>query len=494
MHMNQNKAAPKSFATRGKPRLRSAPIAMALAAAALAHGLPAQAAEADLLKKLEAMEREIEALKAQMKAQAQAPAAMPAAAASGGPQVTLGGQYRINAYSVDNDVPGEDRQTASRVRIRQNIDLRFDSQFKSHLQLELGHTTDNVTTTANSNRRTNVNVRHAVLDYTTNGGINLQGGIVPLSDYFGDTLFSADWNYNPVALSAVMPIGAGKLRAFAGTLNETIAPGGETNSKDDTTHYQVDYVMPLGDDSQLNVGVGYVNLTPDAGPTFRSKHGINYGVGGKFGIGAGLMLNAMVVGSETAREIHDPTGARGTGKGRGVAAKLELTGKAGPGAFGLLATHASGKSGSNGFIPIMALSKTNGYWGYTGILTIQGPTDTGIDGDSVNISNNGYGMSTLQAKYAFPITADLSGYIGLGWFGNAKTPTGRSDDVGTDLILMGTYRFNKLLALDFGAVAARLKDGLSGYSNGIIGGAPFNQAAGESRTKVGGFTRLQAEF
>ena len=230
------------------------------------------------------------------------------------------------AYSADSDVAGQGRQTAARVRIRQNVDIKFDERFKTHFQMELGHTADNITTTSGSDRQTNLNVRHAVLDYTTLSGVNLQAGIVPLSDYFGDT-----------------------------------------------------------------------GCFPATGTTTRSR------------------------------------------------------------------------------FPRL-------------------PTDTGFDGDSVNISNNGYGLSTIQAKYAFPVTADLTGYVAAGWFGNTKAPAGRSGDVGTDWLLMGTYRFNNYLVLDFGGAFAKLKDSLSGYGNGIVGGAAFNQGMGVSRNKNALFTRLQAEF
>lgn len=445
------------------------------------------AADTDVQQKLDKLQREVEALKSQINAQLTATAPQ---AAKNGPEVSFGGQYRINAYSSDNDVIGQGNQTASRVRIRQNVDIKFDERFKTHLQMELGHTTDNITTTSDSDRKTNLNVRHAVLDYTTVGGINLQAGIVPLSDYFGDTLFSGDWNYNPVAASALIPVGTGKLRTFAGTLRETVGTGGETVSKDDTSHYQLDYRLPLGSSARFNFGGSYVTLTPDNAAPFRSGSHSNYGAGAQFDFAHGLQLNGFVLGSSTDKKLLAP----GAGNGSGLAAKLELTGGAGSGKFGLLATHATGKSNGSGFLPVMALSRTNGYWGYTGILTIQGPTDTGFDGDSVNISNNGYGLTTVQAKYDFPISADLSGYVAVGWFGNSKAPAGRSGDVGTDFLLMGTYRFNKYLALNFGGAYAKLKDSVSGYSNGIVNGATFNQAVGVSRNKTALFTRLQAEF
>jgi hypothetical protein len=463
-------------------------IALGLIAAFAAPSL--LAADMDVQQKLESLQREIDALKAQMKTQ---PAAAPQPARSG-PEVSFGGQYRINTYSADNDVAGEGKQTAARTRIRQNIDIKFDERFKTHLQMELGHTTDNVTTTAYSDRArggdANFNVRHAVLDYTTVGGVNLQAGIVPLSDYFGDTQFSRDWNYNPLAVSVLAPVGAGTLRAFAGALRETVGTGGETVSKDDTTHYQLDYRLPLSGNAQFNLGASYVTLTPDVAAPFRSGNHGNYGVGAQFELGRGWQLNGFVLGSTTDKVLLAP----GAGNGSGAAVKLELTGGAGPGKFGLLVTYATGKSNGTGFLPVMALARTNGYWGYTGILTVQGPTDTGFDGDSVNLSNNGYGLSTVQAKFAFPVTADLTGYVAAGWFGNTKAPAGRSGDVGTDLLLMGTYRFNKYLALDFGGAFARLKDSVSGYSNGIVGGAAFNQGIGVSRNKNALFARLQAEF
>ena len=82
------------------------------------------------------------------------------------PVASYGGQYRINSYSADNDVGG-DRQTASRVRIRQDIDFVFDEQLKTHLQLEMGNTASNITTSSS-----NIKVRHGVIDYTFKNGIN----------------------------------------------------------------------------------------------------------------------------------------------------------------------------------------------------------------------------------------------------------------------------------------------------------------------------------
>ncbi|MFQ5953212.1 MAG: hypothetical protein ACE5JK_07395, partial [Candidatus Omnitrophota bacterium] len=194
-------------------------------------------------ERLEALQREVDELRREQAEQAEQQAEQ----ASSKPQASFGGQYRINFYTADNDtnnvVPDDDNQTAARLRIRQNVDLKFSEQFKTHLQLELQHTTDNVTTTdqRRGGKETNVSVRHAVMDYTFGSGANLQVGIVPLSDYFHDTLFSSDWDYNPLAGAVKIPVGPGMLRAFAANLEE----GAENIESDDFVHYQLDYSLPV---------------------------------------------------------------------------------------------------------------------------------------------------------------------------------------------------------------------------------------------------------
>lgn len=424
-----------------------------------------------------ALQQELAALKGEiLSSSSQAPAAI--THQQDGPAVSFNGQYRINSYTVDNDAGG-DNQTASRVRIRQGLDVEFDEQLKTHVQLELGHTTSNVTTTSKD-----LKVRHAVLDYTFNNDVNALAGIVPLGDHFGDVLFSSDWDYNPVALSVTLPAAGGRLRAFAANLAE----GDEAVADDDFVHYQLDYALPFGHDHEINFGLTYADVSDFADPVSSHTH-INLGTGLQYRFNDQLTFNSFLMGSWTDK------GLLGTaGDGDGVAVKLELTGSLGPGDFGLMLTHASGEKDASGFLPIMGLARTNGYWGYTGILTVQGATDTGFDGDSINLSNNGYGLTSVQAKYVLPVTERLGLQLAAGWFGGADTPSGRGDNVGTDLLLMGTYRLHRFLSLDFGAAYARLKDALSGYSNGVIDGASFNQGPGVTRNKTALFARLQTEY
>lgn len=457
--------------------------------------LPVRAESID--EKIENLQQQIDELRSQLKAertarekekkefQSEVETIKSADSKNKWPETSFGGQYRINFYNVDNDtntvVPDTDDQTAARTRIRQNVDLKFSEQFKTHLQIELSHTTDNVTTTGG------VSVRHAVMDYTFSNGTNLQAGLVPLHDYYHDTLFSSDWDYNPLAASVNIPFGPGTLRLFAANLEE----GAENIENDDFVHYQTDYSFPLGGGGQINVSGTVLNLQNDVSVSTNDSFHYNYGVGTHLPFGDDLAFNGFVIGSWSDSDLLGTTG-----NANGVAVLAELTGSAGPGNFGLLVSHASGESDGTGFLPPMAFAQTFGYWGYTGILTVQGPTDTGFDFDGVNISNNGYGLTSVQGKYVFPIMNKLNGYLAAGWFGNSEV-SGHDSTLGYDLLAMGTYQFTKILALDFGAGYAHLNDSVSGYFQGVQnggGGASFNQAAGTERDKWALFGRLQAEF
>ncbi|MGQ9745858.1 MAG: hypothetical protein ACUVQV_07770 [Dissulfurimicrobium sp.] len=298
------------------------------------------------------------------------------------------------------------------------------------------------------------------MDYTFTNGIEAKAGIVPLSDKFGDMLFSSDWDYNPVALAFESDIGPGRLRVFATQLNE----GDEPIAHDDFSHYQMDYVLKPMDGLSLNTGVTYADVADAYGR--HTKPHFNYGLAALWGPEKGWKTRMALMDSYTDKNLLGTES-----DGQGLASKIELIRDVGRHTFGLMATYATGKRDGSGFI-----SGAYGYWGYTRILTVQGPTDTGFDGDAVNISNNGYGLTTLQAKYAFAVTDDLDLYLAAGWFGNSSTPHGRSGYLGINLLSMFTYHFNKVLALDFGADYTHLKDRISGYSHRVIGGAVFNTA------------------
>ncbi len=396
---------------------------------------------------------------------------------SDGVKVSYGGQYRINSYAVGDGVGGSS-PTASRLRIRQNLDFEFGQGLETHLQFELGHTNANVGTTDKELR-----VRHAVIGYSPAPWLSAKAGILPLSDRFDDMLFSSDWDYNPLALSFEAGIGPGLLRAFAGELNE----GDEPIAHDDFIHYQLDYTVEPVPGWKVAAGLTYADVA--APSESQTRPVVNGAFSLALALSEGYRLKATVLGS-----YADGSLLAAKDDAFGAAARLEFTGGLGGGDFGLLATYASGEKDGTGFLPLMAFSRTYGYWGYTGLLTVQGPTDTGFDGDAVNISNNGYGLASLQVRYLCPIGSRLSAYAAAGWFGASDTPSGRSSFLGQDYLLMFTYHLSKVLSLDLGGAYARIENSVSGYGSGVFNGASFTSPKGQVRDKTAFFTRLQAEF
>ncbi len=441
-----------------------------------------------ILQELETLRKRIEELEAReataRKKEAKAEAGASVADSEQPFKMKWGGQYRVNGYTADDDM-GDD-PTSARVRIRQSLDVQFDENLSSHLQVELGHTSDNITTTNNSSRGTNLAVRHAVMAYNFQPGesnLTAKVGILPLADHFGDVLFSADWDYNPVAASVEREslfVDGDDVRLFAATLNE----GDEVVTEDDFTHIQFDYRWPVTPALKLNAGVGFAAVEDVFGD---SRDHYNYGFSGEWQLDEGMLLRGFILGSKTEKQL---VGA--SSDGEGVAVKLEL---AIPDVgLDIMATYASGDDDGSGFLPVMALAPTNGYWGYTGLLTVQGPTDTGFDGDSVNISNNGYGLTSVQLRYRRPITEKAALYLAGGWYGNTDAPDGREDRLGWDSLAMVSYSLNPYLTVDVGGAYARLEDSVSGYWQNANGGADFNQAPGTDRDKYAIFSRIQIEF
>src|SRR3989337_2911563 len=115
------------------------------------------------------------------------------------------GQFRINYYSMSQDKDVGDGVAAARLRWRPTWDVKVNNDVSMHMQLNIGHIQSNT-----SNARFEqggapaVSLRHAVLNFTTpETGGRFSAGLVPMSDKFGDTLFSGAWDFNPLAFPLV---------------------------------------------------------------------------------------------------------------------------------------------------------------------------------------------------------------------------------------------------------------------------------------------------
>lgn len=414
------------------------------------------------------------------------------------PEVSFGGQYRINAYTL-NDDDGAGDIAAARVRIRQNIDLKFSEQFSTHIQLNIGHITEGIdnhatnTTGADSpgagDRGVTVGLRHAVMNYKFSDAALLKAGLVPIPDKFGDTLFSSDWNFNPVAVvlqgNAGVDYRAAWMKIQENGETDEIGAGNIPAGKaaGDKTDNDMDAILlDLGKDLGVaNVGVmGLVIRTPENGIGVPSDgYETNSWIGIRAdGSAASLKWHASVVNSNVDKSVF---GNADDSTGWQVLAKVD--GKVDKVGWGLLGLYTTGSDDAeDSFFSPQSLYRGQGYWGKTGILNIQGPTDTGMDANMLRTDNGGLGLTTVQANISSPLMDNLSGYVGAGWYQANEDNTAGDKDIGTDVYAQVKYKFpDSPLALD------------AGFDVASLGKAAPN-SGGDTRTASAFFARLQAEF
>jgi hypothetical protein len=415
-----------------------------------------------------------------------------AKAATQPPWLRFGGQYRLNLYSEwrsRKDVFEDDDVAGARLRLRPTFDATVSKRVALHLQLNIGHIHANQT-----NARFTLNgshaevgdvpafgVRHAVIRSQLHPSLTNETGLVPLSDRFGDTLFSGDWDFNPLATAFNLNWSKVQARVAGGRLQENIEARTSADNAD-ILLFDIDAFGFGASAYVLSIGSANAHLPP--------SRLINAGFRYSYDEEA-LRLRAFVVGSQ-----FRPRGGTPYGKSTGAEAALDTTVKLGPSTLGLLALFATGdddfRSGNSAssFITPMSLLGHHGYWGYTGRLTIQGPTDTGID-DPVNVDGGSYsnqmlgsGLATLQLKATMSLADWWSVYGSVGWF--ASTAGGIGDTKGFDSYAQNTFILDENLTFDVGLSYAVLGKGHHAVE------APTGER--ESRGALAAVSRLQLEW
>jgi hypothetical protein len=376
-----------------------------------------------------------------------------AAALAGAPEFTLGGQYRLNVFVEDRGSAGTFEGV--RPRFRPALEARWE-----HLatRLELNFAVADSTTTAS--------VRYAQMAVEREGLV-ASVGLLPIGDRFGDTLFSSDWGFNPVAIE-LRAKGKVRARAALGRLFDGVS---DTAADDDVNLLVLD-LDSTGEDGLHGGGSVYGFMAGDGAPSGPFALAL---AGGRVGVKQpGWKAGAWAVGSY----------AKHAGVTRlGGAAALHGALTPGKSDLGLLAIYATGSTSPSGpaFLTPMSLLGTHGYWGYTGKLTIQGPTDAGID-DPLNIDGGSYTNATLgrgtlsaQAHADTALAERVTGGLAAGVFTFADAQL-----VGVDGLGRVTVQLAGPLAADFVVDVAALGDD--------------NPVTGSSGLVVGGYSRLQAQW
>lgn len=329
----------------------------------------------------------------------------------------FGGQFRLNTFAERSLDEGSVKLLGERLRLRPTAWVVLDDRVEGMLQLEANQVDNSFAFRA---RYADAAVR---FDDT-----RVHVGLLPLSDKFGDTLFSADWDFNPLAI--LVENHAADEGAWRGRLAAGLIFQGPI-----TVQAVDDVRIVLGD---LDRGMlGFSGVVVSTGPDAAVIPGTLLSIAGvrlapKLGestLNLGFLGSGLFVAGDDP--IDGPSRGAFSPESLGAAVRAEFTAPVGAAKLSVLGLYATG-GGLDGsgidhaFQTPMSQFGFHGYWGYTARLTVQGPTDQGmddpynIDGGTYDKTNLGRGMSTLQAKLAVPFGEHVRVVGAAGGFGAAE--------------------------------------------------------------------------
>lgn len=400
-------------------------------------------------------------------------------------RVSLWIQYRL-MYNVSN-IPGPANtnfgNTKSydflRQRARLGIDIRPFENVGGYAQLEFrsglgvgpgisdpreGIDFDNIA----FNRLDDRGLRYAYFYASPLEEATFVAGIIPSSDYLGDTQFSADWDFNVggVALTGLVDNFSYRLsylRLISGLGFNIINELG-----DNADLILVDLTHSFSDSTK--VGLHFYYLFNDIGePSVGDFQQAWIGITGETRLGSAALNSFLVLNfGEFDQETNLPSGLtipKGSNQGfafkvEGVTPLIDLT--YGPVFLSGLFIFASGDDEGemdSRFNTIEGLVGTQGYWAYTHIFTANGPSDVndfGLDIGNTRLGS-GAGILTTQLKLDLPLYEILSLELDGGVFWSAKERA-QSRYMGTEVGGMFTIPIVKPLIFQLGFAYARLGD------------------------------------
>ena len=400
----------------------------------------------------------------------------------------FGIQYRF-MYNASN-IPGPggssfgdtDGYDFARQRLRLNFDVKpKDYDAGAHMQFEFrggsGGTapgdTDprSVEPTLNPFNFIDVRgIRFGYLYWDPAPDQRVIGGILPVSDEFGDTLFSADWDWNVAGVALLGETEGSRYRAAVLETVEGVGSLDRTVVDNDGRMIILDYSRPItGSPTDWAFGWGlhlYALLVEEDlplggteqfwfGPTFKAK---KYDLT----VDAFAMVNTGDLGQgtlDTDGTVISGFGDEDADSHTGYALKLGAQKPVGEDmnlkAFVL---HTSGDSDgdvNSRFVTPQGLFGTLGYWGFTHIFTPNGPSD--VNDFGLEIGNDGAGLFTLQSVLTKPVTDKVDLHLAGGFFQASEARNG-SRDMGYELSLMASCELSGPSRVDVGVAYADLDE------------------------------------
>lgn len=321
-------------------------------------------------------------------------------------------------------------------------------------------------------------------------------GIIPSSDYLGDTQFSADWDFNVGGAAITGEIGGFSYRLSYLRLIEGLGFNSINELGDDAHLILGDFTASfLNPDTRAGLHVYYLRNDIDA-PFIGDFQEAWIGVSGRTKIGSLSLrgFGVLNVGDfDTAVSL--PSGLTiPKGSHQGVAFKGEGTIPiygllSGPILLSTQFIYASGDDEGDmdgRFNTVQGLVGTQGYWAYTHIFTANGPSDVndfGLDIGNTRLGG-GAGLITAQFKLDAPLHRLVSLELESGSFWSAKKRAG-ARYMGTEAGGMLTFVILKPLRVQVGFAYARL----GGFFESLI---PEEQHIDRNIYEL--FSRMQLEF
>ena len=295
----------------------------------------------------------------------------------------------------------------------------------------------------------------------------VMAGILPYSDEFGDTLFSADWDWHVggvgwlgggerarwrlAALNIVEGVGASQRGTIAkdGTMiladySRRSAPNPDDWTFDWGAHLYgllVQETLPLGGTKEFWLG--------PQGALRKGDFALRlFGIVNTGDLGTGILdANGAVISGFTDADARAHTG---------MAFRLEAEKPLGNVNVKAQVVHTSGDSDGevdNRFATPQALFGTSGYWGYTHIFTANAPSD--VNDFGIDIGNRGAGLTTAQLAGGLRLHPRLNLDLATAWF-RASEARNAGRDMGYEFAGNLRVHLSGPLHLDVGAAIANL--------------------------------------
>jgi hypothetical protein len=396
----------------------------------------------------------------------------------------FGVQYRL-VYDGSN-LPGPAGTTADnpagydffRQRVRLNLEFAPNDSVGAFVQAEFrggwggsapgaSDPRDAQPTLNPFNRIGDRGLRYTYLFWKPSKTQQVMAGILPYSDEFSDTLFSADWDWNVggigwlgsadrsrwrlAALSMVEGVGSSNRETISkngtmilGDYSRTSAPAAGAWSIDWGAHLYgliVQERLPLGGTRDFWLGPD-VSLRKD---DFVVRL---FGIMNTGDLGTGVLdPDGTVSSGFTSADAHSHTGTAFRIEAAKRVVRIDVKAQL---------VHTTGDSDGEvdkRFDTPMALFGTSGYWGYTHMFTANGPSD--VNDLGVDIGNRGAGLTTAQLMGSVPLHPLLNLDVSTGWF-HAGEPRNADRGMGYEIAANLRTHLSGPLNLDTGVALAHL--------------------------------------